>query len=171
MKFQKDIKFVLSQKIFSDLKRCVKNASPNEACGLIFGDKPREIQVGIGDFQYVYYGKIFHCIESSKKSPIAFLIANMEEFYEILKNTSQKYNLQMLSIFHSHPSGAHPSGVDLNNMKRLDNLKDVKYSDKFIINTFQNQIWTIMDAKNYNLNGFIYLNDDLQQINLQIISD
>ena len=171
MKLQKDIKFVLSQEIFSDMKRCVKNASPNEACGLIFGETPQEVQIGRGDFQYIYSGKLFHCIESSKKSPIAFLITNMEEFYEILKRVSQKYNLQLMSIFHSHPSGAHPSGVDLSNMRHLDSLKDVKYSDKFIIKTFQNQIWTIMDAVNYNLNGFIYLNDELQQIDLKVLSD
>ena len=31
---------------------------------------------------------------------------------------------------------------------------------------FKNQIWTIMDSQNKQINGFIYLNDELMQIKI-----
>lgn len=149
---------VINQEIFEQLKLCVINAKPNEACGLIFGD----IEQGkvAESFQYLYYTKKFDCIEPDKKSPVKFLIKNIEKLNKLFYNAYQNHNLRLISIFHSHPSGAHPSRFDVENMKLLD---------EFDNRAFRNQIWTIMDGNNYKLNGFIYLEKELQQINVKIL--
>jgi proteasome lid subunit RPN8/RPN11 len=158
MDFLKDIKIFLTQEIFEQLTLCVKNASPYEACGLIFGDI-KEIKIEEG-FQYHYIGQMFECIESTKKSTVSFLIDNIEELNEIYRTASKKYNMRLISIFHSHPGGAYPSGVDTKNMKRLHTFK-----------SFKNLIWTIMDAGNNKLNGFIYFKKDFFQILVDINKD
>ncbi len=157
MKFERDIKFFLTQEIFEQLKACVNNARPNEACGFIFG-KVEEINKD-GDFEYHYIAQKFYCIESTEKSPVAFLISNTEKLNEVFLEASKEHALQLVSIFHSHPGGAHPSGVDANNMQFLNEQP---------IKAFKSQIWTIMDASNYNLNGFIFLNDKLLQIDVSL---
>ncbi|MHA1489776.1 MAG: Mov34/MPN/PAD-1 family protein [Promethearchaeota archaeon] len=160
IKFEKDIKIILNNKTLDDLKTCVKKSQPNEACGLIFGDI-KEI-VRAGEYHYEYIGKKFNCIESDKKSPVEFLMEDIEKLNEVFQDAAQKYDLRLISIFHSHPAGAYPSGVDTRNMKYLDNCGN---------NAFRNQIWTIMDAQNHELNGFIYFNEEFMQVGLEIVKD
>lgn len=157
MKYQKDLILKLNRDILDELIKCVENASPNEACGLIFGEI-RELQVE-GGYQYQYIAKKFECIASSEKSPVAFLIDNFEIFNEKFQEAAQKFNMQLVSIFHSHPGGAYPSGVDERHMIFLDECG---------LKNFKNQIWSIMDASNKKLNGFIYLQKELMQSNVQI---
>ncbi len=157
MKFEKDIIIILPQDIFNDLKHCVKNANPNEACGLIFGDI-KELKVDKG-YQYYYIAQRFECFESDKKSPVSFLIENIEKLNEVWQNAAQKYNLQLISIFHSHPAGASPSGIDHDNMEYLDNCGN---------KAFKNQIWTIMDGQNFNLNAYIFLNQEIIRVAVKI---
>jgi len=160
MKFQKDITLFIDSKILETISRCVDNSYPNEAFGLILGPQPKEIQLDFDEgFQYHNYGEKFECIESSEKSPVSFLMDNTEELFKIHENAKNKYNRRVLSIFHSHPSGAYPSGIDRNYMKILDE----SYSK-----VYKNQIWTIMDASNKDLNGFIYFHDELMKISLEI---
>ncbi|MFX1408954.1 MAG: Mov34/MPN/PAD-1 family protein [Promethearchaeota archaeon] len=157
IKFEKDIKLVLNHVLFNQLKECVKNASPNEACGLLFGEV-KEIEYN-GEYHYYYVGKKFNCIESSKKSPVSFLMDNLEELNKLFQEAFQKYNLRLISIFHSHPSGTYPSETDLKNMRFLDNCGN---------RAFKNQIWTIMNAKSENLNGFILFKNEYLQIDIEI---
>ena len=157
MKIEEDIKIIISRQIFESFKSCVRNANPNEACGLLFGDI-KEVKNG-GGFQYHYMGKRFNCIESDEKSPVAFLIENIEELNKLFQNAADQFNLRLISIFHSHPAGASPSGVDLGNMEFLDDCGN---------KAFKNQIWTIMSATNYDLNGFIYFHGELMQVDLII---
>lgn len=157
MKFQRDIKIIIEPPILEDLKECVKNAQPNEACGLIFGGI-KEVKIDSG-YQYHYRAKKFDCIESDKKSPVSFLINNFEELNQIFQKASEVHHLRLISIFHSHPSGAHPSGVDTKNMIFLDNCEN---------RAFKNQIWTIMDAKTKELNGFMYFKNEFIEIDVKI---
>lgn len=157
MKFEKDILIIVNQNIIDNLKICVKNASPNEACGLIFGDI-KEVQVSEG-FQYHYIAKKFECLESDKKSPVSFLIENIERLNEVWQNAAQKFSLRLISIFHSHPAGSSPSGVDHDNMEFLDNCGN---------RAFKNQIWTIMDAQNFNLNAYIYYNEEIMKVAVEV---
>ena len=158
MKVEKDIKIILNEEIFEGLEICVKKANPNEACGLVFGDI-NEIK-NTEQFQYHYIGKMFECIESTNKSVVAFLIDNIDKLNEIYHTASVKYKMRLISIFHSHPGGAHPSGIDTDNMKYLDSF-----------NAFKNLIWTIMDASNSELNGFLYYRNEFLQIPLEIKKD
>ncbi|TFG01385.1 MAG: hypothetical protein EU540_03820 [Promethearchaeota archaeon] len=155
MKLLEDIKFIIDDEIFKKLSTCVKNASPYEACGLIFGEIiEKKVEHG---FEYHYLGQRFECIESTNKSTVAFLIDNIEELNEIYKTAAEKYNKRLISIFHSHPAGSSPSGVDTDNMKHLNEFK-----------LFKNLIWTIMSAGNNDLDGFIYFNKEFFQILVEI---
>lgn len=156
MKFEKDITIIIKQEIFDQLKRCVKNASPNEACGFIFGTI--EQINNNGDYHYRYIGKKFECVKGHQ-SPVSFLIDNVEMLNNIWSEAYQKHKLNLISIFHSHPGGAYPSGVDTRNMKFLDDCGN---------KAFKNQIWTIMDASNHELNGFIYFNKEFVQTSVEI---
>jgi proteasome lid subunit RPN8/RPN11 len=157
MKFEKAIKIIINHEILEQMILCVKKAYPSEACGLVFGEI-KEVNVRDG-FQYHFIGEKFNCIESDRKSTVAFLIENIEELNRIFQEAAHKHNLRLISIFHSHPSGNHPSGVDHHNMELLDDCGN---------RAFKNQIWTIMDATNYEINGFIYFHKELMQIDLNL---
>jgi proteasome lid subunit RPN8/RPN11 len=160
MKLEKNIKIIIPKTIFSQIKNCTQEASPNEACGLIFGDiKESKSEEG---YEYTYSAEKFECIKSSNPSPVSFLINNLEKLNEIFKEASIKYKLRLISIFHSHPGSANPSGFDYDNMKRLD---------KSGISPFKYLIWTIIDGKIENLNGFLFLKDNLVQIEVNIQKD
>ncbi len=158
MRKEKDIIFFLNNDILEKMKMCVNKATPNEACGFVFGNV-KQVMAKPEDYQYHYFAKQFHCVDSNHKSPVAFLISDPIEFDKVYKEAALNHKLQLISIFHSHPSGNRPSGTDLNNMKYLDNfgLKNVK-----------NQIWTIMDAKNKKIKGFVYLQKELVQVEVII---
>ncbi|MHA1913177.1 MAG: Mov34/MPN/PAD-1 family protein [Promethearchaeota archaeon] len=170
MKLQQDIILVIRQDIFESLKKCVQKASPNESFGLIFGPKPKEIPLkNPGEFQYHYIAEVFECIKSDRSSPVDFLMENIEELYRVISNANKKYDARVLSIFHSHPAGSYPSGFDINYMKHLDNFyRKVLNSPIPIKIPIKNEIWTIMDGSNFDLNGFLYLENEIQQIQLRV---
>jgi proteasome lid subunit RPN8/RPN11 len=157
MKFEKDIILTLPQELVKDLKSCVINANPNEACGLIFGDI-KEFKLDEG-YQYHYIAQKFECFESDKKSPVSFLIENIEKLNEVWQNAAQKFDLRLVSIFHSHPAGASPSGIDHDNMVYLDNCGN---------KAFKNQIWSIMDGQNFNINAYIFFNQEIMRVTVKI---
>ncbi len=173
MKKQGDIILIIKQPIFESLKLCVQKAYPNESFGLIFGSKPKEIPLkNPGEFQYYYIAEVFECIQSDRSSPVDFLMENIEELYRVINNANKKHNARVLSIFHSHPSGSYPSGFDINYMKFLDDFyRKVLNSPIPIKMPIKNQIWTIMDGSNFDINGFIYLENEIQQIQLRIEQD
>ncbi len=159
MRFEKDIILQINGEIRNQLITCVKKATPNEACGLIFGSinqikNPKKEN----DYFYQYEAKRFECIESDHKSPIAFLINQEEKLNEIYKIAQLKFELNLISIFHSHPAGNNPSSTDLKNMEHLDYFK-----------SFKRQIWSIMDARKGKINGFMYLNGKFIQVDVKNI--
>ncbi len=170
MKFQKDIILIITKGIFDKIIRCVEITYPNEAFGLILGSQPKEISLRFpNEFQYRYTANNFECIESSEKSPVSFLMENTTKLFSIWEEAIKKYNFRVLSIFHSHPYGAHPSGFDINYMKFLDDSYSKVYNSSYKAKIgVKNQIWTIMDASNKDLNGFIYLHNELMQIAIEI---
>ncbi|MEJ2251274.1 MAG: Mov34/MPN/PAD-1 family protein [Candidatus Lokiarchaeota archaeon] len=165
---EKDIKLIIDKSVLEDIMECVNSAQPNEACGLIFGDieeikNPSEDN----DYFYKYLGKKFKCFQSDHKSPIAFLMENVEILNKIYKEFYDEYKLKLVSIFHSHPSGNYPSGIDSKNMKRLDQFS-VEYAGKKLKNPFKRSVWLIMDASNNEAKAFLYHNGEIVQINLII---
>jgi len=170
MKYEKDIILFISQEIYEKMKSCVVKASPNESFGLLIGPKPKEVILeDSNEFQYHYNIDLFECVESDKSSPVDFLMENIEELYRIIKNAFEKYNRRVLSIFHSHPAGAYPSGFDIRYMKYLYKFYNTVLNSSVMVKTaIRNQIWTIMDSSDFKLNGFIYLEKKIQQIRLEI---
>ncbi|MEJ2295760.1 MAG: hypothetical protein P8Y23_13475, partial [Candidatus Lokiarchaeota archaeon] len=122
------------------------------------------------DYFYHYIANKFSCIKSDRKSAVSFLIVNIEELHQIILKSRAgldiKERTRLISIFHSHPSGNHPSMTDIENMKFLDTFSDIDH--KFVSKAFKNLIWLIMDGTLYELNGFIYLNRSLYQIEIKI---
>jgi proteasome lid subunit RPN8/RPN11 len=166
-----DIKLVLTKDHLNQLKACVQNAYPNEACGIIIGDITQISNQALqDDFFYHYIANKFSCIKSDRKSAVSFLIENIEELHQIILKSRAgldiKERTRLISIFHSHPSGNHPSMTDIENMKFLDTFSDIDH--KFVSKAFKNLIWLIMDGTLYELNGFIYLNRSLYQIEIKI---
>ena len=85
---------------------------------------------------------------------------NIEVLFEFISKFNDDYRLKLVSIFHSHPYGAHPSGFDDRYMKYLHNFPQ---------KAFKNCIWTIMDASNNDLNGFFYLDNEIIQIDVIVL--
>jgi proteasome lid subunit RPN8/RPN11 len=162
MKIEKDIILIIPESIITKLKECNKNSAPIEACGLIFG-VVQKIEIYKGDYQVHYTAKEFYCLKSNIESYGAFaLIEDSDKYFEIHQDAVYKKKLRMISIFHSHPVPAYPSSIDIGNMEYLD--KDIGSKR----NPFKNQIWTIMNLNTEEINSFIYFNDELLQIDLQI---
>lgn len=165
MRFEKDIILNLSQKIFDELKQCNRRSAPIEACGLIFGDV-KEVSITFDEYKIHYIAKQFYCLKSNIESTGSFnLIKDSEKYFEIHQEAVNEKKLRLISIFHSHPVPAYPSATDVQNMELLD--KDVGG----VRNPFKNQIWTIMDMNTEEISGFIYFNNELMQINLQILEN
>ncbi|TFG20694.1 MAG: hypothetical protein EU533_05960, partial [Promethearchaeota archaeon] len=124
---------------------CVNLATPNECCGLIFGII-KELKEK-GNYSYHYIGEKVRCIASDKQSPVSFLIENLENLNEtILEELRISENkMQILNIFHSHPSGNYPSAQDVNKMKYLDQFGE--NASNFMSRAFKNLIWLIIDSK------------------------
>lgn len=172
IKLENDIILVIPKDILENLKRCVDDASPNEACGIIFGDIKQFKKKNVGENNFIYHYQIsdFACIQSDKKSTISFLIENIEKLHQIIQEKIRELNLEsnkrLISIFHSHPSGAHPSTTDLNQMEFLDRFSRTNH--QFVSKAFKNLVWLIMDGSSYDLKGFLYLNDEYFQIKVEM---
>ena len=91
--------FYIPKDIFDELISHCKDASPNEACGILAEKKIRPQR--------------FTKWPTSKNLPVSYLMDSKEQF-KVMKDLREK-NLKMLAIFHSHPSSpAYPSAKDLN---------------------------------------------------------
>ena len=99
---------------------------------------------------------------------MSFLIRNIEKLNELILEElqSETQKIQLISIFHSHPSGNYPSATDINHMRYLDNFGE--NSSKFTSKAFKNLIWLIIDANDYEINGFIYFENEIQEIDIII---
>ena len=154
---EKDIIFHVNKNILPLFIKCVKNAYPNEASGLIFGNV--EQYKKMDEYQYHYFSKYFECIESNYKSPVAFLLNDDETLYQIALKVELQQDLRLIGVFHSHPSGTTPSSVDYNNMKTFYDAN---------IKKFKHLIWLIMDSQNDEINGFMIFKGALTQIQVKL---
>jgi proteasome lid subunit RPN8/RPN11 len=160
MYYEKDIILFIDNKIIEKLIKCVEKAAPNEACGLIFGNiEEKKKSESEDEYSYYYNAYIFECIESSHKSPVSFLMDDYEKLIKLSNSHKEDFNYQLLSVFHSHPGTATPSGIDLPYMESYYKSKLAKF--KYLL-------WTIMNAENKELNGFIFLDDELKRILVKI---
>ena len=91
--------FYIPKDIFDELISHCKDASPNEACGILAGIENKASRI--------------YKMTNIEKSPVSYLMDSKEQF-KVMKDIREN-NLKMLAIFHSHPSSqAYPSAKDLN---------------------------------------------------------
>ena len=148
------------------LIECVHLTAPNECCGLIFG-AIKEFSEN-ENYSYHYIGERVRCIPSDKKSPVSFLIENIENLNEIILEELRfgGNKIQIINIFHSHPSGNYPSALDINNMKYLDQFGEA--TGNLMSNPFKNLIWIIIDSQNYKIRGFICYQNKIHEVSVII---
>lgn len=94
-------KITLSKNHVDTLIRHAKQNEPNESCAILFGKNDSEQFLTIDVF----------LTKNIEPSPINFTISNDDliKAYE----ESEKKNLEVIAIFHSHPnSAAYPSSTD-----------------------------------------------------------
>lgn len=93
-------KIILSESHKKILKEHAKKEHPNESCALLFGIAGKTVKV-----------KEVFVTENIEDSPVNFTVSN-EQLIEGYKEAEKK-NLDVVGIFHSHPSSdAIPSNTD-----------------------------------------------------------
>jgi proteasome lid subunit RPN8/RPN11 len=91
-------KLVISKKLLEEIISYCKDASPNEACGILAGRNHEVIKV--------------YKMTNIENSPISYTMDSREQF-SAMKDMREN-NLSMIAIFHSHPlSPAYPSKKDM----------------------------------------------------------
>ena len=92
-------KFYIPKDIFDELISHCKDAFPNEACGILAGIENKASKI--------------YKMTNIEKSPVSYFMDSKEQF-KVMKDIREN-NLEMVAIFHSHPSSpAYPSNKDLN---------------------------------------------------------
>ena len=92
-------KFYIPKDIFDELISHCKDAFPNEACGILAGKENKASKI--------------YKMTNIEKSPVSYFMDSKEQF-KVMKDIREN-NLEMVAIFHSHPSSpAYPSNKDLN---------------------------------------------------------
>jgi len=92
-------KLCIPKGIFEEMLLHCKEAHPNEACGILAGIENK-------------ISKIYK-MTNIEKSPVSYFMDSKEQF-KVMKDIREN-NLEMVAIFHSHPSSpAYPSAKDLN---------------------------------------------------------
>lgn len=91
-------KLHLPQNLFDEMISHCKEASPNEACGILAGIENKASKI--------------YKMTNIEKSPVSYFMDSKEQF-NVMKDIREN-NLKMLAIFHSHPSSpAYPSAKDV----------------------------------------------------------
>ncbi|NHI94425.1 MAG: M67 family peptidase [Candidatus Lokiarchaeota archaeon] len=136
----------LKKALLNEMIKFAKKSYPTEAVMLLFGQISQ-------DWAFL---EVLEPMKNIRDSPITFEI-DPEEFYKIyLKN--EDANRKFIGIFHSHPAPSYPSQIDIPNMK------------------VNQVIWLILggsiaesDFAFKNIKGYIWRNDSVQEVEIQII--
>ncbi len=124
------------------LEKLAVNTLPNEACAILLGKRSNTKPI----VQYILP------MNNSSHSSIEFNI-DADDLYNAY-DKARLMNLDIIAIFHSHPSPPIPSAIDKIFM---------------LINPV---IWIIYSTSSYTFKAFISNNDDqIQEINILLIKD
>jgi proteasome lid subunit RPN8/RPN11 len=126
----------------NELRKLAISSLPNESCAILLGKKTDTKNI----VKYIVP------LNNSAQSSIAFII-DSEDLFTIYKK-AKLMNLDVISIFHSHPSHPFPSETD----KIYMHLNPVIW---IIYSTFSNSF------KSFVLDNF----NDLIEIKIEIIKD
>jgi [CysO sulfur-carrier protein]-S-L-cysteine hydrolase len=94
-------KIVLTMQQLKDLVSLAKDSLPNESCALLLGNNI------VDDEAYVLY---LIPVKNSNASVVSFSI-DPQELFDAYQ-TAQNLSLEVVGIFHSHPSQPLPSSTD-----------------------------------------------------------
>ncbi|MBD3353473.1 MAG: hypothetical protein GF364_18465 [Candidatus Lokiarchaeota archaeon] len=151
----KNYELRITESQYSQLVQIAKKAYPNESAGLIFGNVSHENEENKDETFYIYVCKKIEEFESSKPSPVYFLLNDVELVYRKW-NQAQEEGYSLISIYHSHPNTAYPSGIDADYMQNIARV-------------YPNIIWTIYGNGSKELNGFILDSDTkIKRVKIQI---
>jgi proteasome lid subunit RPN8/RPN11 len=130
----------ISQTQLAQLVDIAKSALPNESCALLAGEINEK-----GSYTEIKVLKIL-TVKNADKSVVSFRIDEMEliDLYE----KAEAEGLQVVSIFHSHPSKPIPSSTDLKFMK---------------INPI---VWLIYSSIMYEFRAYI-LTEELEEVEIE----
>ena len=124
------------------LEKLAVNTLPNESCAILLGKRSNIKPI----VQYILP------MNNSSHSSIEFNI-DADDLYHAYEN-ARLMNLDLIAIFHSHPSPPIPSAMDKIFM---------------LINPV---IWIIYSTSSHTFKAFISNNDDqIQEINILLIKD
>jgi proteasome lid subunit RPN8/RPN11 len=116
-----------------ELVRVARDALPNESCAILLGRKGRILEI--------------LTMRNADESPLTFSIdpADLIHVY----NLAESKELEVIAIFHSHPSKPSPSGTD----RKFMEINPV--------------IWIIYSTIEKNMKAFIY-EEDIKEIGIKI---
>jgi [CysO sulfur-carrier protein]-S-L-cysteine hydrolase len=126
----------------NELRKLAISSLPNESCAILLGKKIKTKNI----IKYILP------LNNSAQSTIAFII-DSDELFTIYKK-AKLMNLDVISIFHSHPSNPFPSEID----KIYMHLNPVIW---IIYSTFSNSFKSfVLDASN-----------DFREVKIELIKD
>ncbi|OWZ82884.1 M67 family metallopeptidase [Natranaerobius trueperi] len=124
-------KLVISKRNYEEIIKYCKKGLPNEACGLMAGYQQK--QEGVVSKVYL--------MTNIKKSPEEYLL-DPEEQVKVFKEIEQ-LDLQLISIFHSHPkTPCRPSIKDINDAY----YPDVMYSIVSFLYEIEFRVFKIIEG-------------------------
>lgn len=133
---------MIHQYHLNELKKLAISSLPNESCAILLGKKSETKNI----VKYILP------LNNSAQSSIAFIIDSDELF--IIYKKAKLMNLDVISIFHSHPSNPFPSETD----KIYMHLNPVIW---IIYSTYSNSF------KSFVLDSF----NDFREIKIELIKD
>jgi proteasome lid subunit RPN8/RPN11 len=123
----------LTQLQIDELVRIAKDALPNESCAILLGRKGRIVEI--------------LPMRNADVSPLTFSIdpAELIQVY----NLAESKELEVIAIFHSHPSRPSPSGTD----RKFMEINPV--------------VWIIYSTIEENMKAYVY-DEDVKEIGIKI---
>ena len=92
-------KLHILKNLYDEMLSHCRESCPNEACGILAGKENKASKI--------------YKMANIEKSPVSYFMDSKEQF-KVMKDIREN-NLEMVAIFHSHPSSpAYPSNKDLN---------------------------------------------------------
>lgn len=89
---------IIPRTIFDSIILHCKSVYPNEACGILAGEKGTALKI--------------YRMTNAEPSPVSYFMDTKEQF--VAMKEMRREGLQMVAIYHSHPaSPAYPSGKDV----------------------------------------------------------
>ena len=125
----------LTQLQIDELVRVAKDALPNESCAILLGLKGRIMEI--------------LPMRNVDESPLTFSIdpAELIHVYDL----AESKELEVIAIFHSHPSRPSPSGTD----RKFMEINPV--------------VWIIYSTIEENMKAFVY-DEDIKEVSIKITS-